>query len=112
MVLSELVEFGPCFSAETVKACALIGLHMLAEENALWSDRDSSPDPGEMWKYGCPKSPSWSGEGFHGERSEAASSKEYYEHNVDDLAIEVGGQNRSSEVISLYFEDWEVAQRR
>ena len=31
MVLSELVEFVPCFSAETVKACALIGLHMMAE---------------------------------------------------------------------------------
>ena len=30
MVLSELVEFGPCVSAETVKACALIGLHMMA----------------------------------------------------------------------------------
>ena len=38
MVLSELVEFGPCFSADTVKACALIGLHMMAEESALRSD--------------------------------------------------------------------------
>ena len=44
MVLSELVEFGSCISAETVKACALIGLHMTAEENAVWSDRDSSPE--------------------------------------------------------------------
>ena len=35
-VISELVEFGPCVSAETAKACALIGLHMMAEENALW----------------------------------------------------------------------------
>ena len=40
MVLSELVEFGPCFSAETMKACAL----RMAEENALRSDRDSAPD--------------------------------------------------------------------
>ena len=31
MALSELAEFGPCFSAETVKACALIGLHMVAD---------------------------------------------------------------------------------
>ena len=30
MNFSELVEFGPCFSAETVKACALIDLHMTA----------------------------------------------------------------------------------
>ena len=57
MALSELVELGPCFSAETVKACALIGLHMMAEENDRRSDRDSSSDLGEMWKYGCPKSP-------------------------------------------------------
>ena len=69
MVLSELVEFGPCFSVETVKACALIGLHMMAEENALRSDRDSAHDLGEMWKYGCPKSPVWSGDGFEGEGS-------------------------------------------
>ena len=55
MVLSELVEFGPCISAETVKACALIGLHMMAEENALRSDSDSSPDLGDMWRYGRPR---------------------------------------------------------
>ena len=54
-VIFELVEFGPCFSAETVKTCALIGLHMTAEENALRSDSDSSPDPREIWRYGCPK---------------------------------------------------------
>ena len=44
MVLSELIEFGACISAETVKACALIGLHTTAEENALRSDSGSSPD--------------------------------------------------------------------
>ena len=55
MVLSEMVEFGPCFSAETVKACALIGLQMMTVDNALRSDRESSRDLGEMWKCGCPK---------------------------------------------------------
>ena len=35
-VLSELVEFGPCISAETVKA------HR--------SDSDPSPDLGDMWR--------------------------------------------------------------
>ena len=34
---------GLCVSAETVKACALIGLHMMAEENAIRSDSDSTP---------------------------------------------------------------------
>ena len=37
VVLSELVEFGPCVSAETGKARALIGLHMMAEQNATMS---------------------------------------------------------------------------
>ena len=35
MVVGELVVLGPRFSAETGKACSLIGLHMMAEENAL-----------------------------------------------------------------------------
>ena len=60
---------------------------MMAEETTLRSDRDSSPVLGEMWKYGCPKSPVWSGDGFGGERREDTSSVEYYEHNVDNLAI-------------------------
>ena len=55
MVLSELVNFGPCVSAATVKASALIGLHM-AEETAVRSDSDSSLDSGDMWRYGCTRS--------------------------------------------------------
>ena len=78
----------------------------MAEENALRSDSDSSPDLGDMWRYGCPQSPVWGGNEWAG--SEDASSLEYYEHNVDNLAIEVVGQNWSSEVISLFLEDWEV----
>ena len=55
MVLSELVELGPCIPAETVKACALIGLHMMAEETALRLDGDSCPKLRDVWRYGCPK---------------------------------------------------------
>ena len=47
MIFGELILFGPCISAEIVKACVLIGLHMMAEENAF---RD-------MWRYGRPKKP-------------------------------------------------------
>ena len=86
MDLSELVEFGPCVSAERVKACALIGLHVMAEENFLRSDSGSSPDLGETWRYGCPKSLVWSSNEWT--ESEDASSLEYYEHNVDNLALE------------------------
>ena len=102
MVLSELVEFGPCISAETVKACALIGLRTMAEENALRSNSDSSLDLG-MAAQTALCAAEWAG-------SEDASSLEYYEHNVGNLAIEVVGQNWSSEVISLFLEDWEVGR--
>ena len=109
MVLSELVELMPCISAETVKACALIGLHMMAEENALRSNTDFSPE-GDMWRFDCPKSPVWSSNGVEWAGSEDASSLEYDEHNVGNLAVEVVGQNWSSEVISLFVEDWEVGR--
>ena len=77
---------------------------MMAEENALGSDSASSLDLGDMFRNGCPKSPVCSSNDWAG--SEDASSLEYYEHNVDNLAIDVVGQNWSSEVISLFLEDW------
>ena len=90
MVLCELVDFGPCVSAETVQACALIGLHMMAGEDALRSDSDLSPDLGDMWRYGCPESRMWSSDGVEWAGSEGISSLECCEHNVDNLALEVG----------------------
>ena len=95
MVLSELVEFGPCVSAETVKTRALIGLHMMAEENALRSDRKS-----------LLALVFWRDDGFEEERSEDTSSVEYHEHSVDNLV----GQHWTSGVISLFLEDWEVGR--
>ena len=77
MVLRELIEFGPCISAETVKARAVIGLHMMDVEIALRSDSDPSPDLGDMWRYGCP----------------STSPLDSYEHKVGNLALEVVGQS-------------------
>ena len=34
MVLRELVWFGPSIPVETVKACAMVELHMMIEENS------------------------------------------------------------------------------
>ena len=42
MVIRELVRFGPSFPVEAVKACALVGLHRMAEENSWQSDSGSS----------------------------------------------------------------------
>ena len=63
-----------------------------------------------MWKYGCPKSQVWSDDGLEEDRGEDASSVEYFQHNVDNFAIEVVGQNWSSEVISLFLEVREVGR--
>ena len=35
LIKTKAVEFRPCVTAETLKACALIGLHMVAEESYL-----------------------------------------------------------------------------
>ena len=91
-----------------MKACALTGLHVMAEENALRSDGDSSLDLGDMWRYACSKSPLWSSNGVEWAGSEA--SLESCEHNVGNLAIEVVGQNWSGEAISLFLEDREVGR--
>ena len=70
----------------------------MAEENALWLGSDLSPDLGDLWRNGCLKSP---------ERissrptSEADCGFKFYEHNVEIMAIEVIGQDRSGQVISL-----------
>ena len=101
VVLSELIEFGQGISAETVKACALIGLHMLAEEIALRSDSDPSPDLGACGGMAAQKKKFWRSNGVEWAGSEATSSLEYHEHNVGNLALEVVGQNWSSEVISF-----------
>ena len=85
----------PCISAETVKTCSLIG--MMTEENARRSDSDSSP----CWL---------SSNGVEWAGSEDVSSLEYYEHNVGNLALVVFRQNWSSEVISVFLEDWEVGR--
>ena len=41
MVIRELVRFLPSIPVESVKACALVGLHMMDEENSWQSDSGS-----------------------------------------------------------------------
>ena len=36
MVLRELVRFGPSIPVEAVKACALVGVHVMAEEDSWY----------------------------------------------------------------------------
>ena len=90
------MDFGHCIPVETIKTCALCGLHMVAEE--------------DMWRYECPKNPDWNSDVGVWTRSEGTSSSEMYEHNVESLALEVIGQNWSGEMVSLFLEDWELAR--
>ena len=53
-VVSNEVLPDPFVSVETLKACALIGLHL--------SSGCQSPDLGDRWKYGCPEGPDWEGD--------------------------------------------------
>ena len=60
------------FSADVLKKCALIALHVIAEEGR---DGDGSHVPGfgDEWKMGCPKSPTWEGEGEAWSEDESVS---------------------------------------
>ena len=97
----------PYVSAETLKACALIGLHLLAAEGEEGSSGSQSPDLGDMWRHGCPVSP----ERFRScSTSVASCGGEECEHNNECRAIQVVGQDWSSEVVALFLEDWELGR--
>ena len=59
VVTSNEVLPNPFVSAETLKACVLIGLHLLAAEGDGGSSGSQSLDLGDMRRFGCPKPPGW-----------------------------------------------------
>ena len=89
----------PLVFAETLKACARIGLHLLAAEDEAgdgsavlgtkrahstrvgWCapSRVRSPELGGVWKYGCPKSPDWGSDVESWTESERTCSSEQCE---------------------------------
>ena len=72
---------GPASQPKKVKACALVGLHMMAEENSWPSDTGSS-----------------------------VSSSSSSENNVGNDALFVIKVHGSGDTIALFFHDWEVAK--
>ena len=80
MVLREQVLFGPSIPVEAVKACALVVLHMMAEEDP-WR-MDSGP----------------------------FSSSSSSENNVGNGALFVMELHGSGDAIALFLQDWEVAK--
>ena len=81
MVFRELVRFGPSIPVEAVKACALVGLHVMAEKDSWRMDSDSS-----------------------------FSSSSSSENNVGNGALFVIGQHGSGDAIAHFLQDLEVAK--
>ena len=77
-------------SAETLEACALIGLHLLAADCEVGSNGSQSPDIGDMCKYGCPKRSIWSSPCSASATS--GDDEEYWDNN-ECRATEVIGQD-------------------
>ena len=51
----------PLFSGDVLKKCALLALHMIAEEGRD-ADGFQVPGLGDEWQMGCPRSPLWESE--------------------------------------------------
>ena len=61
---------------------------------AKWSSGSQSPILGDMWRYGCPKSPDWDGDVESWTESEGTSSSEQCEHSVESLALNATEQDQ------------------
>ena len=106
VALTKAVPFKLCVSAETLKACALNGLHLLAAGDETGSSGSKSPALGDMWRYGCPKSRDVES----GTESEGTSSSVQCQHNVESLALNVMEQDQSREKMFVFLEDWDLAR--
>ena len=89
----------PLFSADVLKQCAPLALHIIAQEGRD-GDGFQVPELGDEWKMGCPKSPMWEGEGGAWSEDEGASSTASREGNVCNDALHVVGLHGPSDKIS------------
>ena len=106
---SMLTSVPPLFSADVLKKCALIDLHVIAEEGR---DGDGShvPGLGDDWKMGCPMSPMWESEGEAWSADESLSFSGSREGNVCNDAMHVIGLYGPGAKISLFRQDWELGK--
>ena len=95
----------PCFSTDVRKKCALIALHVMAEEG-----RNGDPRAGGKWKMGCPQGPKCESEGEAWSEDESVSSIGFCKSNMCNDALHVIGLQESGDKISLFLHDWELAK--
>ena len=92
-----------------LKKCALLALHVMAEEGRD-GDGFQVSELGEEWKMGCPKSPMWESEGEAWSEDEDASSSVSREGNVCNDALHVVGLHGPGDKISLFLQDLELTK--
>ena len=98
------------FSADVLKKCALIALHVNGRRRKIWGWISSPLSWEEEWKMGCPKRPMWEGEGAACLEDENASSSSSREGNVCNDALHGIGLHGPGDKISLFLQDWELAK--
>ena len=79
------------FSADVLKKCALIALHIIAEEGEGGEGGCHAPDLRDEWKVGCPKSPMWESVGEACLEDESVFSSDPRGGNVCNDALHVIG---------------------
>ena len=96
------------FSPDVLKKCALLALHLIAEEGRD-GDGFEVRGLGDEWKMRCQKGPMWEGEGEAWSKDEDASSTASREGNVYNDALHVVGLHGPGYKISLFL-DWDLAK--
>ena len=98
------------FSADVLKKCALIGMHIIAEEGRGGKSGCRTPDLGDTWKFGCPWSPTWESEGGAWFEYKSVSSRDSREDIVCNDALCVVGLYGPGDKVTLFLKDWELAR--
>ena len=90
---------------ETLKACALIGLHLSPAEDEAGSSGSQSPDLGDIWRYGYQEALTGTGTLGHGLKAKALLHRSSANTTWKNLALSVMGEDQSGEKISLFLEE-------
>ena len=110
LLLQRQSSLSPFVSAETVKACALIGSHWVAAEGESGSCGSQSPDSGDMERHGCPKSPDWDSDGESKFESEGLSSSDFSGAQCGKPCFACYRAELARRKGVLFLEDWELAR--
>ena len=98
------------FSVDVFNECALIAMHLIAEEERGGEVACRAPGLGEEWKMGCPTSPVWESGDEAWSEDESVSSGGSREGNVGNDAWHVIGLYVLGDKISLFLQDWGLAK--